>query len=260
MQGVIRWRAKRKTRKSFHMLPGVQRMWENEHSHSQVNSHVGSWNPKWTPKSLERNCRGQNPSPLKSTHEVMCLQSRGSPSCGNFRTSIWESRDKKAIWMWPLWRAIEYIIKGKVMASPKSGLWWVLWVRGCPWLILASKVLQLCTNHPKLVLCTFVWIIEACQLFLVPSRNSSRPLYPSKCYKPRSSPDSLLFRCFQFGTHIWVPQGVGSASQIPNSTPDHNSLKNMGQMKSDWNVLYTVGNIFSKAIRCCPCHLNIGLI
>jgi len=30
---------------------------------------------------------------------------------------------------------------GKVVASPESGLWWVLWVQGCPWLVLALKVL-----------------------------------------------------------------------------------------------------------------------
>jgi hypothetical protein len=73
----------------------------------------------------------------------------------------------------------------KVVASPKSGPWWVLWVRGCPWLVLAPKVLQLCTNHLMLVLCKFMWAIEACQFFLVPSRNSSTPLYPSKVLRTR---------------------------------------------------------------------------
>jgi hypothetical protein len=61
-QGVVRLQAKRKTRESHHMLPGVQKVWGNEPSHSQVNSHVGSWSHKWIPKSSERNCRGQNPS------------------------------------------------------------------------------------------------------------------------------------------------------------------------------------------------------
>jgi hypothetical protein len=42
------------------MLLGVQRVWGNEPSHSQVNSHVGSWSPKWTPKFSKRNCKGQN--------------------------------------------------------------------------------------------------------------------------------------------------------------------------------------------------------
>jgi hypothetical protein len=62
-QGVARLRAKRKTRESHHMLPGVQRVWVwgNEPSHSQVNSHVGNWSPKWTFESSERDCKGQNP-------------------------------------------------------------------------------------------------------------------------------------------------------------------------------------------------------
>jgi hypothetical protein len=64
-QGVARLQAKRKTQESHHMLPRVQRVWGNEPSHSKVNSHVGSWKPKWTPKPLKHNCRGQNPSSLR---------------------------------------------------------------------------------------------------------------------------------------------------------------------------------------------------
>ncbi len=37
--------------------------------------------------------------------------------------------------------------KRKVMASPKSGPWWVLWVRVCPWLVLTPKMFQLCINQ-----------------------------------------------------------------------------------------------------------------
>ncbi len=40
-QGVARLRAKRETQESLHMLPGVQRVWGNEPSHSQVNLGVG---------------------------------------------------------------------------------------------------------------------------------------------------------------------------------------------------------------------------
>jgi hypothetical protein len=36
---------------------------------------------------------------------------------------------QKAIWMWPPWKGAEYTIRGKVVASPKSGLWWVLCVQ-----------------------------------------------------------------------------------------------------------------------------------
>jgi hypothetical protein len=62
-QGVTRLRAKRETRESLHMLPGVQRVWGNEPSHSQVNSHVGSSSLEWTLEFLECNSRGHNSSP-----------------------------------------------------------------------------------------------------------------------------------------------------------------------------------------------------
>jgi hypothetical protein len=41
-------------------------------------------------------------------------------------------------------------------------------------------------------------------------------------------------------------------SQIGNLTPNHKSLESRGQMRSDWSVLYTIGKIFSSAIRHCP--------
>jgi hypothetical protein len=47
------------------MLPRVQRVWGNEPSHSQVNSHVGSWSPERTFESSERDFRCQNSSPWK---------------------------------------------------------------------------------------------------------------------------------------------------------------------------------------------------
>jgi len=81
-----------------------------------------------------------------------------------------------------------------------------------PWLILAPKVFQIRTNHLVWVLCGPMWVNEACQLFLVPSRSSSTPLYPSKCCELRNMPQLLLLPLFSTWTHIWVFQGVGSAS------------------------------------------------
>jgi len=71
----------------------------------------------------------------RSSRKVMGFQSRGSPSWPDFGTPTRnpkptrESRERKAIWMWALWRGPEYNIRGKVVASPKSGPWWVLCVR-----------------------------------------------------------------------------------------------------------------------------------
>jgi hypothetical protein len=73
-------------------------------------------------------------------------------SIEDLHTKLWGPKVAKvprqnAIWMWASWRGIKYIIRGKVVASPKSGPWWVLWVWICLWLVLAPKVLQLCINQ-----------------------------------------------------------------------------------------------------------------
>jgi hypothetical protein len=53
----------------------------------------------------------------------------------SWESQPWRFRDshlgvprQKTIWMWALWKGAEYIIRGKVVASPKSGSWWVLCV------------------------------------------------------------------------------------------------------------------------------------
>jgi hypothetical protein len=112
--------------------------------------------------------------------------------------------------------------KGEGGDFPKSGPWWVKWVQRCPWLFLAPKVLQLCTNHLVRVLCKPVWVSEACQLFLVPSRSSNPPLYPSKGCELGNAPDSFFFRCIlgpTFGSfgELGVRQ-VGGASVFVFST------------------------------------------
>jgi len=90
----------------------------------------------------------------RSAHKVMGPQNCGSPDVGNFGTPTWESWDKKVILMWASWRGTKYTIRGKVVASPKSGAWWVLWVRICLWLVLAPKMFQLCTNQ------FVVWFVQ----------------------------------------------------------------------------------------------------
>ncbi len=79
----------------------------------------------------------------------------------------------------------------------------------CPWLVLAPKVFQLCTNHFMWVVCRPVWMNEACQLFLVPSQSSNTPFYPSKCCELGSVPRLLPLPLSSTWTHIWILQGVG---------------------------------------------------
>jgi hypothetical protein len=96
------------------------------------------------------------------------------------------------------------------VASPKSGSWCVLWVWVCSWLILAPKVLQLCTNH--LVLCFVqVRVSSWClSLFLVPSRSSNTPLYPLKVLRAKECTLTLhSFIVFSLDSHLNPLRSLG---------------------------------------------------
>jgi len=55
---------------------------------------------------------------LRSARKVMGFQSHKSPNWRDFGTPTRESRERKAIWMWASWLAIEYTIRGKVWLPP----------------------------------------------------------------------------------------------------------------------------------------------
>jgi hypothetical protein len=69
----------------------------------------------------------------------------------------------------------------------------------CPWLFLAPKVFQHCTNHLVLVLGKLVWVSKACHFLLVPSQRSSTPLYPSIVLQVRERARLLMLPLFS----IW---------------------------------------------------------
>jgi hypothetical protein len=103
----------------------------------------------------------------------------GSPKLQ--KSQLWEFRDshlgvlgqndiwvliakQNDIWVLVPWPGTKYIIKGKVVVSPKLGPWWILWVlwiRVCPWLVLTPKVFQLYTNQLVVWLCASLceWVI-----------------------------------------------------------------------------------------------------
>jgi hypothetical protein len=132
-----------------------------------------------------------------------------------FRDSHLGVLGQNVIWMWASWRGIEYTIRGKVVASPKSRPWRVLWVWVCPWLVLAPKVLQLCTNH---LVFGFVqvrvnnWCLP---LFLIPFRSSNTPLYPSKVLWDREHASTpCVFVIFSLGSHLNPSRSLGACQWL----------------------------------------------
>jgi len=140
----------------------------------------------------------------------MGLQSRGSPSWRDFR-KVGVPGEKSHLNVGPMERCRVYY-KGKGGGFPQVRAMISLVCMCCPWFVLTPKVFELCTNHLVWVVCRPVWVSEACQLFLLPSRSSNTPLYPSKCCELKSVPRLLPLPLSCTWTHFWVPQGVGSAS------------------------------------------------
>jgi hypothetical protein len=79
----------------------------------------------------------------------------------------------------------------------------------CPWVVLAPKVFQLCINHLVLILCRSMWVNEVWQFFVVPSRSSSTPLYPSKVLRVRECAQFLILSLF----FVWDSHLIPSRSR-----------------------------------------------
>jgi hypothetical protein len=96
--------------------------------------------------SLERSQRGLQLSlrlhlNWRSEKNIMGLQSCKSPNFRNFETPNLGVLGQNDIWVLAPWPGIENTIRRKVVASLKPGPWWILWVRVCPWLVRALKML-----------------------------------------------------------------------------------------------------------------------
>ncbi len=84
----------------------------------------------------------------------------------DFGTPTQESRERKTIWkshldVGPVERCRVYY-KGEGGGFPQVRAVVNLVCSCCPWLVLALKVPQLCTNHLVWVVCRPMWVSEAC--------------------------------------------------------------------------------------------------
>jgi len=120
----------------------------------------------------------------------MAPQSYESPNFGNFGTTFQSHVTKSHLDVGPMERHIIYY-KREGGGFPQVRVMVSLVNSSCSWFVLVSKVLQLCTDHFVLVLCRPMWVIKACQIFVVPSQSSSMPFYPSKVLWARECASTL---------------------------------------------------------------------
>jgi hypothetical protein len=86
--------------------------------------------------------------------------------------------------------------KGKVVASPKSRPWWVLWICVYPWLIRAPKSSNYALTNLLFGLCKSVWVSEVLVNLPNPIMEFQHAPLPPKCCKPRGAPQLLLLSIF----------------------------------------------------------------
>jgi hypothetical protein len=190
-------------------------------------SHLDIWNTSYgQKKGRESNCQfDSRPEKIKNRPDLLSYRQRATyrwkalnesynfaldlTSIRGLLVKLWGSKvarvldgEKSRLDVGPVERCKVYY-KGEGGGFPQVRAMVSLVCPCCSWLVLAPKVLQLCTNHLVWVVCKPVWVSKVCQLFLVPSRSSNTPLYPSKCCElgsvPRLFPDSSLFRCLVLG-------------------------------------------------------------
>jgi hypothetical protein len=149
----------------------------------------------------------------RSTCKVMAPQSCKSPSCGSFGTPYLGVSGQNDIWVLVLWLDTEYTIRGKVVASPKSGPWWVLWVQVCPWFVCGPKCSDYALINLLFGLCKSVWIIELLVNLLSPHpRAPSHPSTPKVLRTREHALTPFPFNVFTFGLVVESIKELGGVS------------------------------------------------
>jgi hypothetical protein len=105
-------------------------------------------------------------------------------------SQLWEFQDshlgvlgQNDIWVLVLWPCIEYTLRGKVVASPKSRPCWVLWICVCLWLVYATKCSNYALTNLFFGLCRSMWVIEFLVNLPSPIPDLQHAPLPPKCCK-----------------------------------------------------------------------------
>jgi hypothetical protein len=114
-------------------------------------------------------------------------------------SQLWEFRKPHSgvpgqndIWMLVPWPCTEYTIRGKVVASPKSRLWWVLWICVYSWFVRAPKCSNYTLTNLLFGLCRSMWVIELFVNLPSPIPELQHVALPLKCCERGGMPQLLL--------------------------------------------------------------------
>jgi hypothetical protein len=106
--------------------------------------------------------------------------------------------------------------KGKVVASPKSRSWWVLWVRVCPWWFLNQKCFNYVLINLLFSLCRSMRVIKCLSFFLVPSQSSNMPLYPKVLWAKERASTPCSSIIFTSESHLSLSRSLGTHQKVTN--------------------------------------------
>jgi hypothetical protein len=121
---------------------------------------------------------------------------------------------QNAIWMWASWRDTKYTIRGKVVASLKSGPWWILWVRICLWFILTPKMLQLCTNQLVVWFCVgpCEWLVACHSSYSHPGAPAC-PSTPKVLRTRECAPTFCFYIVFTLDSPLSLSRSLGACQK-----------------------------------------------
>jgi hypothetical protein len=162
-------------------------------------------------------------------HKVMGFQICKSPNLKKIRDSNLGVLGQNGIWVLAPWPSTNNIIRRKVVASPKSKLWWVIRIHVCPWFICAPKVFEQCTNQLVFGLCMSMWIIDLLVTHLNPHlRARVCPSTLEVLWTKKRAPTPYPFIVFTFGLVVEsIHEFRGASTSFP-----------LGLRFVDWASLY----------------------
>jgi hypothetical protein len=83
-----------------------------------------------------------------------------------------------------------------------------------PWLVLASKVFQICTNHLVFNLCRSMWVVDACHSSWSHPEALARPSTPKVLWAKERAPTLYSFIVFSLDSHLNSIRSFGTCQWV----------------------------------------------